>query len=48
MTRSVSSSKKISVDKNKKRELLIQKTKIDENENASISYHIVNIKQLKH
>ncbi len=48
MIKSVSSLKKISVDKNKRRESLIQKAEIDENENASISYHIVNMKQLKH
>jgi hypothetical protein len=48
MTRSISSSKKIFVDKNKRRESLVQKTKIDENENTSILYHIVNMKQLKH
>jgi hypothetical protein len=46
MTKSISSSKKISVDKSKRRESLVQKTEIDENENASIFYHIVNMKQL--
>jgi hypothetical protein len=48
MTRSISSSKKISVDKSKRRESLVQKAETDENENASILYHIVNMKQLKH
>ncbi len=48
MTKSISSSKKIFVDKNKRRKSLIQKTKIDENEHASTSYHIVNIYQLRH
>ncbi len=38
---------KISVDKNKRRESLIQETKIDENETASTFYHIVNMNQLK-
>ncbi len=48
MIKSISSSKKTSVDKNKRRESLIQESETDENENASISYHIVNMKQLKH
>jgi hypothetical protein len=47
MTKELSSSKKISVDKNKRRESLIQEKEIDENENAFTSYHIVNMNQLK-
>ncbi len=46
MTRSVSSSKKISVDKNKRRESLIQPKEIDEKEHAVFSFHINNMKNL--
>ncbi len=48
MTRSVSTSKKTFVDKCKRRKSLIQEAKIDENKNASTSYHIMNMKQIKH
>ncbi len=48
MTRSVSSSKKTSVDKNKRRESLIQSEKIDEEEHAVSSYHINNMKEFVH
>ncbi len=44
MIKSISFTKKISVDKNKRRKSLVQKAKTDENENASILYHIVNMK----
>ncbi len=48
MTRSVSSSKKISVDKNKRRESLIQPKEIDEKEHAVFSFHINNMKKFVH
>ncbi len=48
MTKSILSSKNSSVDKSKRKESLVQEAEIDENENASTSYHIVNMKQLKH
>ncbi len=48
MTRSVSSSKKISVDKNKRRESLIQSEEIDEKEHAVFLYHIDSMKEFVH
>ncbi len=48
MTKSISSTKKISVDKSKRRELLIQSKKIDEEEHAVFSYHINNMKKFVH
>ncbi len=48
MTRSISSSKKILVDKNKRRESLIQSEEIDEKEHAVFSYHIDSMKKFVH
>ncbi len=48
MIRSVSSSKKASVDKSKRRESLIQSEEIDEEEHAVFSYHINNMKKFVH
>ncbi len=45
MTKSISFMKKISVDKNKRRESLIQSKKIDEEKHAVFSYHIDNMKK---
>jgi hypothetical protein len=45
MTKSVSSSKKISVDKSKRRKSLIQSEEIDEKKHAVFSYHINNMKK---
>jgi hypothetical protein len=48
MIRSVSSSKKVSVDKSKRRESLIQSEEIDEEEHAVFSYHIDSMKKFVH
>ncbi len=48
MTKSVSSMKKIFVDKNKKRESLIQSEEIDEKEHAVSSYHIDSMTKFVH
>jgi hypothetical protein len=48
MTKSVSLSKKASVDKSKRRESLIQSEKIDEKEHAVFSYHIDSMKKFVH
>jgi hypothetical protein len=48
MTRSISSSKKIFVDKNKRRESLIQSEEIDEEKHAVSSYHIDSMKEFVH
>ncbi len=48
MTKSISSSKKIFVDKNKRRESLIQSEKIDEKKHAVSSYYIDNMKEFVH
>jgi hypothetical protein len=48
MTKSVSSSKKIFVDKSKRRKSLIQSEEIDEEEHAVFSYHINNMKEVVH
>jgi hypothetical protein len=48
MTKSISSSKKISVDKNKRTESLIQSEEIDEKEHAVFSYHINSMKEFIH
>jgi hypothetical protein len=48
MIRSISSSKKISVHKNKRRESLIQSEEIDEEEHAVSSYHINSMKEFVH
>ncbi len=48
MTRSVSSTKKISVDKNKRRESLIPSKESDEKEHVVFSYHIKSMKKFVH
>ncbi len=48
MTRSISSTKKISVDKSKRRKSLIQSKEIDEEEHAVFSYHINSMKKFVH
>ncbi len=48
MTRSVSLTKKTSVDKNKRRESLIQSEEIDEEEHVVFSYHIDSMKKFVH
>ncbi len=48
MTKSISFTKKILVDKNKRRKSLIQSEEIDEEKHAVFSYHINNMKKFVH
>ncbi len=48
MTKSISSTKKIFVDKNKRKESLIQLKEINEEKHVVFLYHINNMKEFIH
>ncbi len=48
MTKSIFFTKKIFVDKNKRRKLLIRSKKIDEEKHVVFSYYINNMKKFVH
>ncbi len=48
MTKSISFTKNISINKNKRRKSLIQSEKIDEEKHVVFSYHINNMKEFVH